>query len=229
MKRKLIKFILLISIFFSCDKERILQLPETDNSDITKIKDVSPAYLFYDETKKDSIELNRKNLIITTNWLVNVDKRLTLKQVIPSITFLQNKKRNAEMHKNENAKNYFTCFNPDTKNLAFIEFTDVVFYEESLEEYISKSYNLSFSENSITIKFNLNNEITILNPNTNQIILKTEGDYLLINIEEVIDLENIIYLSFNKNLTFQDYITFKSLLLKLNLNYVTVSNDEFIY
>ena len=79
-------YILLISVFlFSCGNEKTLLLPEIEQSNITELQDVSAAYLFYDETKKDSVELNRKNLISTTNWLVNVDKRLTLKQAIPHI------------------------------------------------------------------------------------------------------------------------------------------------
>ena len=63
----------------------------------------------------------------------------------------------------------------------------------------------------------------------NKIILKTEADYLLNSIEEVATFENIIYLNFNKNLSFQDYITYKSLLLHLDRNNVNLSNDEFIY
>ena len=86
-------FLLLsITLLFSCGNEKELQLPQIENAKINQINDVSPAYLFYDETQPDSIELNRKNLISTTNWLVNVDKRLTLKQAIPKIKFLQEKK-----------------------------------------------------------------------------------------------------------------------------------------
>jgi len=51
---------------------------EVENAEITEVLDVSPAYIFYDETQPDSTLFNRKNLIGTTNWLVNVDKRLTL-------------------------------------------------------------------------------------------------------------------------------------------------------
>ena len=83
--------LLVLTIFLgSCSKKNVL-LPETENSNITEIKDVSAAYLFYDETKKDSLEFNRKNLISTTNWLVNIDKRLTLKQILPHLIYLQNK------------------------------------------------------------------------------------------------------------------------------------------
>lgn len=225
------KGIILLLVFISilsCSGKSV-QLPETDNASITEIKDVSAAYLFYNKTQKDSVELNRKNLISTTNWLINVDKRLTLKQAIPSIMFLQSKKRNAEMHKNEDAKNYFSCSNPDIQNLAFIEFTDVVFHEESSEKYFSKISDLSFSESNIIINFNINNEIEILNPQSKSILLKTDIDYWLKDIEEFLTLGNTVYLNFHEDLNFQDYITYKSLLLKLNLNNTTISNDEFIY
>jgi hypothetical protein len=207
-------------ILVSCNKKTV-RLPETVNKDITQVLDVSPIYIFYDETKPDSTDFNRKNMISTTNWLVNIDKRLTLKQILPHLQYLQEKRRKDGMHKNENAKNYFTCSNPEIQNLAFIEFTDVVYYDKL-------SIN-TFSENSIIIDFNVNNEVTILKPNTTKIILKTEADYLLNTIEEVISLEKKIYLTFSKNLSFQDYITYKSLLLDLNLDDITISNDEFIY
>ena len=140
-----IKPILLFILCFlviSCGKEKVIQLPEIEHSEITEINDVSAAYLFYDETQPDSVELNRKNLISTTNWLVNIDKRLTLKQVIPHIQFLQEKKKNSS-HKNKNAKNYFTCNDISLKNLGFIEFTDVVYRNEIVSNYFSKTSNLT--------------------------------------------------------------------------------------
>ncbi len=229
MKLKQTLFLIPILIFFSCGKEKIIQLPETDSSDITEITDVSVAYLFYDETKKDSIELNRKNIISTTNWLVNVDKRLTLKQAIPSIVFLQNKKRNAEVHKNEGAKNYFTCSNPNIQNLAFIEFTDVVYHMESSEKHYKKASNIPVHKR-IIIDFISSNKITYSSL-SDDIFSEASNNKALIN-----DIKNIltkgndeIILNFNQNLTFQDYITYKSLLLKLNLNNITISNNEFIY
>ncbi|MEJ6791843.1 MAG: hypothetical protein QNK89_03655 [Lacinutrix sp.] len=81
-------FITFLMVLTSCGKQKSVLLPEIQNAKITEIFDVSPAYLFYDETKPDSLELIRGNLIISTNWMVNIDKRLKLKQVIPSIMML---------------------------------------------------------------------------------------------------------------------------------------------
>ncbi|MCK5400644.1 MAG: hypothetical protein KAJ28_03335 [Flavobacteriaceae bacterium] len=225
MKLKQLYYITLFFILLiSCNKKTI-QLPETENSDITEIKDVSAAYLFYDVTKKDSVELNRKNLISTTHWLVNVDKRLTLKQAIPSIVFLQNKKRNAEMHKNEAAKNYFTCSNPDIQNLAFIEFTNVVYHNDSFQIFFQKINDNAEKENITFFKFNNDKTVNIGNRKIN---LKEFNNYLkTMHLLKIVPLD--IYLAFHEDLTFQDYITIKSSLLKLKLNDVTISNDEFIY
>jgi len=93
--------------------------------------------LFYDETQPDSVLLNRKNLITTTNCLFNIDKRLTLKQAIPYIKYLQNKKKNAG-HKNKKAKNYFTCHDLNKYNLGFKDFTEITLNNISVskEEFI---------------------------------------------------------------------------------------------
>ncbi len=40
-----------------------MQLPEIENAAITEVLDVSPAYIFYDESQPDSTLLNRKNLM----------------------------------------------------------------------------------------------------------------------------------------------------------------------
>jgi hypothetical protein len=227
--RKLILILLLIC--FSCGKDKIVQLPEIYHSEITEINDVSAAYLFYDETQKDSIELNRKNLISTTNWLVNVDKRLTLKQAFPQIIFLQNKKRNAEMHKNEAAKNYFTCNDTSKNNLGFIEFTNVFYHTEPAGEYFSKTSNIP--ENlRFSIVFNTSKDIEITGYIDDFISLKSSKKRLLEDLSSLfINEKNSIelILNYNQNLSFQDYISFKSMLLNSGLENVTIAKHEFIF
>ncbi|ALJ04532.1 hypothetical protein APS56_04975 [Pseudalgibacter alginicilyticus] len=204
----------------SCENEKIIQLPEITHSDITEIHDVSPAYLFYDKTQIDSIELNRKNLIVTTHWLVNVDKRLTLKQAIPHIKFLQDKKANSS-HKNESAKNYFTCNDLSRKNLGFIEFTNVIYETEGREIEAENNYNV--------VVINLNDiKISTLNSSYYKTDITNFANSLRKTISK--NEENgRISLSFNNKLSFQNYITFKSILLQLDLENNTISNNEFIF
>jgi len=216
------KFLMLL-LLVSCGNEKVVQLPEITHSDFNKILDVSHAYLFYDETKADSIELNRKNLISTTNWLINVDKRLTLKQVLPKIIFLQDKKRNAEIHKNEDAKNYYTCHNTSITNLGFIEFTDVYYKEKHPNDFI-------IDEENHGIIFNTNSDIKIVR-NNNQ-VLETSETKILEDIKSVFSENSkpkTLHLFFNKSLSFQDYITLKSLLNKLETQNLAIANEEYVF
>ncbi|MCF7568508.1 hypothetical protein L3X37_09040 [Sabulilitoribacter arenilitoris] len=225
MKYNFISILLLL--IFSCGKEKVILLPEITHSETTDIKDVSAAYLFYDETQKDSVELNRKNLISTTNWLVNVDKRLTLKQAIPHIKFLQEKKRNSS-HINENAKNYFTCSDISRQNLGFIEFTDVYYNKKHIVNVLADNY--SSLSNKLIINIESLNDIKI-NSHFNEInITHSNSQELNQDIKSLSNnKKNTVMLFFGKNLLFQDYITIKSIISKLNLENITISNNEFIY
>jgi len=216
---KKIGFTGLITLFlWSCNTEKVIQLPEVQHAKITEILDVSPAYIFYNETQPDSVELNRKNLIISTNWLFNVDKRLTLEQAIPKIKFLQDKKRNAKMHKNEAAKNYYTCNDSSIKNLGFIEFTDVNYVEEIN------------SENNNIITINSLNDIAIHHNDVK--LSEVDIDNLIIQLEKNFNKneENtVLTLHLNKQLKFQDYITVKNRLQNLNFENVVIDNNEYIF
>jgi biopolymer transport protein ExbD len=225
MKR--IVLILLTAFAFSC-AERELQLPVTTANDITEILDVSPIYMFYDEAT-DSVDFNRKNMISTTNWLVNIDKRLTLKQILPHLQYLQEKRRGDGMHKNENAKNYFTCFNENTKSLSFIEFTDVEYQKGSSTDYLTKISDLNNPKTIITIEVNSTNDITIVNPSSENITSKSNISNLLSILRQINNQENFIYLNFPLNLNFQDYIAIKTKLLEIDFDSIHISEKEFIY
>jgi hypothetical protein len=219
------RVLFLFLFLLSCGNEKVIQLPEIQNAKITTITDVSPAYIFYDETKPDSVELNRKNLIISTNWLVNVDKRLTLKQALPSIIKLQDKKRNAILHKNENAKNYFTCNDTSIENLGFIDFTDVVYdydYDYEGEEIgVENNYSIAVVSLNNIIIFALNGLDYDIN------LVKLENDFDKIFSQH--DERTSISLSFNNKLSFQEYITFKSFLSDIRFDDFRISPIEFIF
>ena len=184
---------------------------------------MSPAYLFYDETKKDSIELNRKTLISTTNWLVNVDKRLTLKQAIPKIKFLQDKKRNAEIHKNDAAKNYYTCHDTSINNLGFIEFTNVYYKEKQPENHILKP-----NEYLMVCQTPLNIEVIGLDIDTLKTTLGTFSKDLK-RLFPSFNETKTLQLFLNNKLSFQDYIGIKSKLNKLKEEDLIIANDEFLF
>lgn len=214
------RFLFLLLLIYTCSTKRELQLPKIENAEITKVLDVSPAYIFFDETQPDSTLFNRKNLIGTTNWLVNIDKRLTLKQAIPHLQYLQNKRQKASMHKNENAKNYITCNDTNIKNLGFLEFTDVNY----LTNDITSSSN---TEKSIFVTFeSLEFISTTVFDAPSFKFSKINFDVLFNKINESYGESLKIILVINSAMTFQDYITIKN---KLRVFGDRISNDEFFY
>lgn len=213
---------------FSCGKEKKLQLPEIKTAEISELHDVSAAYLFYDETQPNGVELNRKNLISTTHWLINVDKRLTLKQAIPNIRFLQDKKANSS-HKNENAKNYFTCHDLSKNNLGFLEFTNVSYKNESLDNYSGILSGIEGSGNTTALAFGKNNKITIASTALKTMILETTKDSLAYYLKKCDTINGKIILNFNSTLPFQQYIDYKSILNKTDLKHSKIENTEFIF
>lgn len=220
------KFVYLwfLVLLLSCGKSKTVLLPEIKHSEITKIDDISPAYLFYNEKMPDSIELNRKNLIGTTNWLFNVDRRLTLKQAIPKIIFLQEKKRNMKMHRNENAKNYYTCHDLSINNLGFIEFTNVHYLKNH------KSIDTLDLNNLYLIVEDINNITLITSEDTGIMSLtKTNIKEVLKDILKGEDFQHYLYLSFNSKISFQDYITLKYILSNLGIENLILMKDEEIF
>ncbi|WP_406683181.1 hypothetical protein N1F78_10860 [Seonamhaeicola sp. MEBiC1930] len=225
---KKITLLITLVVIFSCNK-KVVELPEISHSEITEIEDVSAAYLFYVETQPDSVALNRKNLISTTNWLVNVDKRLTLKQAIPHIKYLQDKKANAG-HKNENAKNYFTCHDTSINNLGFMEFTDVVYSESSFSKFTE---NILPKKPVLILQIEQDGKIHVFDLFAHKIsnigIIDIENSDEFKNINSVIKTYSEVILKFNSKLNFQNYISIKSKLLGLDIENVIISENEFIY
>ena len=127
------KYFTLIVLFtlFSCGNKEDILLPKSDVTIVSDVKDHSPIYIFFRTNGKDTLaEVNRKNSIITTNWILHIDKRLPLRLVIPEVMKLQEKKRNEVAHKNELAENYYSYADSIGKNMAFLPFTKVYYKME---------------------------------------------------------------------------------------------------
>lgn len=222
MKRLII--VLLIMVLTSCE-ERIVQLPETGNNKITEVLDVSPIYIFYNEETGEA-EFNRANMIGTTNWLVNIDKRLTLKQILPHLQYLQEKRNKGGMHKNEEARNYFTCSNLDIENLAFIDFTELQFIDE-MPTNIFEETPLNPSDKSTFLNFNSVDDVSIYDSSGNYHISKPM--LFVLNYLEDLDIKHPIVLSFSNEITFQGYISAKTALMEIKNEKLELANKEFIY
>jgi len=120
--------LILLFILFSCGNKEDILLPKSNVTIVSNVLDHSPIYIFFRTKEKDTLaEVNKKNEIISTNWIFNIDKRLPLRLVIPEVMKLQEKKRNEVAHKNELAQNYYSYADSIGKNLAFLPFTKVYY------------------------------------------------------------------------------------------------------
>lgn len=146
-------FTLIIAfLLFSCEEKKDVLLPKSNVTIVKDVQDHSPIYIFFKTVGKDTIaDVNRKNSIISTNWILNIDKRLPLKLVIPEVMKLQKKKRDDSAHKNENAENYYSYADSIGKNMAFLPFTKVYY---TIGKPQSKFYIISFKKGSHLVSLN---------------------------------------------------------------------------
>lgn len=119
MKKILIFFILL---FLSCSQKEV-QLPKVVWNKKIEMKDFSVIYIFFNE-KTQKAELNRTNLITSTNWIFHIDKRNLFAEAAQAIEVMQEKKGNPKSpHNNPNSRIYFSIAEKIKNKLNFIDFT----------------------------------------------------------------------------------------------------------
>ncbi|KIO52511.1 hypothetical protein [Flavobacterium hibernum] len=206
--------LILAFLLFSCEEKKDVLLPKSNVTIVKDVQDHSPIYIFFKTVGKDTIaDVNRKNSIISTNWILNVDKRLPLKLVIPEVMKLQKKKRDDSAHKNENAENYYSYADSIGKNMAFLPFTKV-YYKMEIANNRSQLY---FKKNGM-IKYS--GRKTYDFPKSN---LKPFLDSLVINPKAQITF------SYDKNMHFEDYIQCKILvqtIIDKKIPYVFINEEE---
>jgi len=210
------KYFSLIVVLFliSCGNKEDILLPKSDITIVSDVKDHSPIYIFFRTEDKDTLaEVNRNNSIITTNWILNIDKRLPLKLVIPEVIQLQDKKRKDKAHQNEKAENYYSYADSIKENMAFIPFTKV-------------NYSIGKPKsNDFVISFKKANDLVWLNGRAVK-----KADLL----QEIFSLQFIIrpriVIQFDKNMSYGEYIQNKILIRKFDLYSVNpIAPVEFIY
>ena len=208
------KYLSLVILFLvlSCGNKEDILLPKSNVTVVADVKDHSPIYIFFRTNGKDTLaEVNRKNSIITTNWILNIDKRLPLSVVIPEVIILQDKKRQEKAHKNEKAENFYSYADSIGKNMAFIPFTKVYYT-------IGKP-----TEGDIVIRFSKTNNLAFVNGVE---IDKKELLNYVYSVGKAIKPK--IVLLFDKNMSFNEYLQNKILIRELD-SFNDESPKEFVF
>ncbi|MBY0488071.1 MAG: hypothetical protein K2P85_12925 [Flavobacteriaceae bacterium] len=205
--KKYIGFLVAL-ILFSCEGKKEIELPKADTTIVADVQEHSPIYMFFKVTGNDTIaDVNRKNSIVSTNWIFNIDKRLPLKLIVPEIIKLQAKK-DKSMHKNEAAENYFSYANDVKKTMAFLPFTKV-------------KYVIGKPKSGTIVYFSKNNKILVDN-----IEVKRDSLEVYLNKMSEVKLHNINF-CFDKNDTYDSYI--KNIISIRSLEIEVIKPEEFIY
>lgn len=145
--KKYLALIITVALF-SCEGNKEIELPKADKTIVADVQEHSPIYIFFKVEGKDTIaDVNRKNSIVSTNWIFNIDKRLPLRLVIPELIKLQAKKEGS-MHKNEAAENFFSYANDVKKTMAFLPFTKV-------------KYAIGKPKTGVIVYFSKNNKVIV--------------------------------------------------------------------
>lgn len=109
----------------SC-KPKDVKIPVNDNAGLHEVWNNSPVYILRDISGHDALaDLKLGQTISTTKWLVAVDKRLTLKQLLPALQKLYKKRRKVSMHSDGKGQLYFTFMDSVQHKVSFVEATDL--------------------------------------------------------------------------------------------------------
>jgi hypothetical protein len=203
--------LIILFLMLSCGNKEDILLPKSNVTIVSDVVDHSPIYIFFRTKGKDTLAaVNRNNSITSTNWILNIDKRLPLRLVIPAVMKLQEKKRNSA-HKSEASENYYSYADSIGKNMAFLPFTKVYYkmskaHNDGVKIYFKKGFNNVFV-NSMSIK-------------------KSEVAQYIYNIDYIIQPK--ILLIFDKEMSYDEYIQSKILIRKLD-SFNKKVPEEFIY
>ncbi len=225
MKKTL--FLLFISISLTACSDKEIQLPDASFESSSTIEDVSSAFVFYDEATGNA-EMNKNNLISTTNWIINIDKRLSLADVMPYVQELQAKRDKKSIHKNEAARTYLGGYDTNEQQPVFIDISDNRYNDGSaLANFTNAGRSLDFSD-KIFLSFDVN-KVTILNDD--EMTTTTFGDFhkILFKLLQKSRIPKKVFTSYHQDLSYQDFYKLKSTLANVQFINGSLAQNEFIY
>lgn len=221
--KKTLKFIpilvLLLICFISCNQKEV-KLPVLNVSGIQDtIYDNSQIWIFHNPKNGNTIaELNRKNAISSTNWIYNIDRRLTLHQILPHLIKMIEKRQKLGMHpKDKDDTNYFSYVDKNSNKLSMVEFDVINFISDNV---IDKS---AFKQDSLIKHLVIDYHKAKLSINDSIIEIDKLSNYL-INQHTSIKL----HLSFDKYLSYKEYLHLKAILQNVKNDAIVIDRNEYV-
>lgn len=124
---KRIFFLMGLVLLCQCSDKEVL-LPVIAEGGIPETQNHSSIWIFYDPSGQDSkAVLNKNNKLINTNWIFNIDRRLTMKDVIPLLQAMQSDRNKDSMHKKEGMINFFSYADSKNERISLLKFPQINF------------------------------------------------------------------------------------------------------
>jgi len=115
-----------------------VKIPVNNNHGLQEIWDNSRIYVLFDNKAGDTVANVKLGQTITaTHWLVAIDKRLKMKQLIKPINKILKKRHKKSIHSKEGMHAYFTFLDSLQKKVSFIDFDSINIMPEY---FTSKKY-----------------------------------------------------------------------------------------
>ena len=123
-------FLLVTLVFLLQCSDKEVMLPVVAEGGIAETQNHSSIWIFYDASGSESkAVLNKNNKLINTNWIFNIDRRLTMKDVIPLLQAMQADRNKDSMHKKEGMVNFFSYADSKNERISLVSFPDTDFVE----------------------------------------------------------------------------------------------------
>ncbi len=124
--RSLFLFCLLLTLA-SCAKKEVM-LPVIAADGIGQTENHSSIWIFFEVSGQDTLAvLNKANKMLNTHWIFNIDRRLSMKEVIPVLQTMQQDRNKDSMHKKEGMKNYFSFADSKNQRISLVDFPPIDF------------------------------------------------------------------------------------------------------
>ncbi|MGB0837826.1 MAG: hypothetical protein ACPGRE_06975 [Flavobacteriaceae bacterium] len=106
----IVSLTLILGVLSSCSNKQV-QLPLSNFVGVQDtLYDNSQIWIFNQDAQA---VMNQKNRISTTDWVLNIDKHLTMEQVYPLLVEVYQKRHKKSMHSNADAINFLSYMNPE--------------------------------------------------------------------------------------------------------------------
>jgi hypothetical protein len=207
--KKILFLAVLATLLVSCTK-KIVFLPQINVTGETAIQNHSEIWVYYNESSKQA-DVNKNNLITTTHWILNMDRRLSMAEITPIFQMVKAKRAKKSMHNAEGMRDYIGYSNTLDKNVSAFRIDSI-------------SYIMLPKSEMKTL--NANNTCTIIDFKPNSIHINEKELTLEAWNTSVIDsIKGCIQLQYDQRISYQKYMEYRLSISKK----LEIENIEYIY